>query len=84
MHMWPKLIGFNVKEWLKLGGDIIRDYVKGIGEGKYGCYHHISLYICEKLSRKMNKLLKLKEIVRRMCYKKAELNFFSNGWIPHN
>lgn len=36
-------------------------------------HHHISLYICEKLSRKINKLLKLKEIVRR--YKEVELNF---------
>lgn len=36
---------------------------------------HISLYICEKLSRKINKLLKLKEIVRRMGYKEVELNF---------
>lgn len=38
-------------------------------------HHHISLYICEKLSRKINKLLKLKEIVRRMGYKEVELNF---------
>lgn len=38
-------------------------------------YYHISLYICEKLSRKINKLLKLKEIVRRMGYKEVELNF---------
>lgn len=36
-------------------------------------HHHISLYICEKLSRKINKLLKLKEIVKR--YKEVELNF---------
>lgn len=38
-------------------------------------HQHISLYICEKLSRKINKLLKLKEIVRRMGYKEVELNF---------